>query len=65
MRNRYIPIKKAIVHIAMNSNFKKVFYGLRTLYAKDCTGKVYIRYKNKYYRAYSDGYYPTTYYVRL
>ena len=63
MRSRYIPIKKANVYIS--KNFKKVFYGMRTLYAKDATGKAYIRYKNKYYRAYSDGYYPTTYYVRL
>ena len=63
MRSRYIPIKKANVYIT--KDFKKVFYGMRTLYAKDCTGKVYIRYKNKYYRAYWDGYYPTTYYVRL
>ena len=65
MRSRYMPIKKANVFITTRKDFKRVFYGMRTLYAKDCTGRVYIRYKNKYYRAYSDGYYPSTYYVRL
>ena len=60
--SRYIPIKKANVYIS--KNFKKVFYGLRTLYSKDFSGKVYIRYKNRYYRAYYMGHY-NNYQVRL
>ena len=59
--SRYKPLKKSNVFIS--KNFKKVFYGMRTLYAKDATGKKYIRYKNRYYRAYYDGHY--TYNVRL
>lgn len=58
---RYTPLRMANVDIS--KNFKKVFYGMRTLYAKDCTGRVYIRYKNKYYQAYFDGRH--TYNVRL
>lgn len=54
-------IKKANVMITKNS--KKVYYGIRTLYAKDFTGSVYARYKNKYYKAYYDGRY--TYNVRV
>jgi hypothetical protein len=57
----YRPVKKANVFIS--KNFKKVFYGMRTLYAKDHTGTVYVRYSNKYYRAYYDG--RNTYNVRL
>ena len=59
--SKYRPLKKANVYIS--KNFKKVFYGMRTLYVKDHTGRVYIKYNNKYYQAYFDGYY--TYHVRL
>ena len=61
--SRYRPVKKANVYMYSSKNLKKVFYGMRTLYAKDHTGKVYVRYKNRYYRAYYDGRY--TYNVRL
>ena len=53
--SRYKPLRKANVYI-MTNDFKKLFYGFRTLYAKDATGKVYIRYKNRYYPAFYDGY---------
>lgn len=59
--SRYTSIKKA--NVLISKNFKRVFYGMRTLYAKDHTGKLYVRYQNKYYRAYYDGRY--TYNVRL
>ena len=58
---RYTPIRKANVYIS--NGFKKLYYGMRTLYSKDFSGKVYVRYKNRYYRAYFDGRY--TYNVRL
>ena len=60
---RYRKLKIANVFIA--KNFKKVFYGPRTLYVKegDYSGRVYVRYKNKYYRAYYDGRY--TYEVNI
>jgi len=65
----YRKLKKANVYIS--KNFKKVFYGMRTLYVKDLrntrysdfSGKVYVRYKNKYYQAHFDG--RNTYNVRL
>ena len=61
----YRRFKKANVYIS--KNFKKVFYGPRTLYVEDTlnriTGRLYVRYKNKYYRAYYDGRH--TYNVRL
>ena len=55
----YTPyIKANFVYIS--KNFKKVFFGERTVYAKkDKKGKItgfYVRYKNKYYRAFYDGY---------
>lgn len=59
--SKYTSLRKANVYIS--KNFKKVFYGMRTLYAKDHTGRVYVRYKNKYYQAHYDGRY--TYNVRL
>ena len=52
--SRYTPVKKAYVYIT--KNYKKVFSGMRTLYAKDMTGRLYVRYKNRYYKAYYDGY---------
>ena len=66
---RYKILKKANVYIS--KNFKKVFYGMRTLYVKDLrntrchdfSGRVYVRYKNKYYQAHFDGRH--TYNVRL
>ena len=57
----YKPIGKANVFIT--KNFKRVFYGPRTLYAKDLTGRIYVRYKNKYYQAHYDGRH--TYNVRI
>ena len=65
----YRKLKKANVFIS--KNFKKVFYGVRTLYVKDLrnprrsdfSGRVYIRYKNKYYQAHFDGRH--TYNVRI
>ena len=57
----YRMVKKANVYIS--KNFKKLFYGMRSLYAKDHTGRVYVRYKNKYYQAHYDGRY--TYYVTI
>ena len=59
--SKYRPLRKANVYIS--KNFKTVFYGMRTLYVKDCTGRVFIRYKNRYYQAHFDGY--RTYHVRL
>ena len=59
--SKYRPLKKANVYIS--KNFKRVFYGRRTLYVKDHTGRVYINYKNRYYQAHFDGYH--TYLVRL
>ena len=59
---RYRPLRKANVYISTN-DFKKVFYGMRTLYTKGLSTQKYIRYKNRYYPAYYDGRY--TYYVRL
>jgi hypothetical protein len=61
MRSRYIPIKKANVYIS--NGFKKLFYGMRTLYSKGFRKGFYVRYKNRYYRAHFDGRY--TYTVRL
>ena len=58
---RYTPIRKA--NVLISKNFKKVYYGMRTLYTKDFSGKFYIRYKNRYYRAHFDGW--NTYTVRL
>lgn len=65
----YRRLKKANVYIT--NNFKRVFYGPRTLYVKDLrspksrdfSGRVYVKYKNKYYQAHYDGRY--TYNVRL
>lgn len=59
----YRKLKIANVFIA--KNFKRVFYGPRTLYVKDFrnarrpdfSGRVYVRYKNKYYEAFYDGRY--------
>ena len=51
--SRYKPYKKAIVYILKNN--KRVFYGKRTIYSKDGTGKIFIRYKNRYYRVYHSG----------
>ena len=59
---KYRPVRKAMVLIT--KDLKRVFYGLRTLYYKDFTGKAYIRYKNRYYRAYYLGHY-NIYQVRL
>lgn len=57
----YKRLRKANVYIS--KNFKKVFYGVRTLYTKDLTGRIYVRYKNKYYQAHYDGRH--TYKVRI
>ena len=59
---RYRPLRKANVHIITN-DFKKVFYGMRTLYIKGLSTQKYIRYKNRYYPAYYDGYH--TYNARI
>lgn len=59
--SRYKPLRKANVYIT--KGFKRLYYGMRTLYAKDSTGNKYIRYKNRYYRAYYDGRH--TYNVRI
>ena len=58
---RYIPIRKANVYIS--NGFKRLFYGMRTLYKRPFREGFYVRYKNRYYRAYFDGRY--TYNVRL
>ena len=50
---RYRPAGKENVLIL--KNFKRIFYGMRTVYTKDYSGKVYVRYKNKYYRAHYYG----------
>ena len=63
MRSRYMPLRKANVFITTRKDFKRVFYGMRTLYAKDYTGRKYIRYKNKYYPVFYDGYH--TYFARI
>jgi len=59
---RYRPLRKANVYI-VTYDFKKVFYGMRTLYIKGLSIQKYIRYKNRYYPAYFDGYH--TYNVML
>ncbi len=59
---RYKPLRKANVYI-MTNDFKRLFYGMRTLYTKDLTGKKYIRYKNRYYPVFYDGRY--TYIARI
>lgn len=63
MRSRYRPLRKANVFITTKKDFKRIFYGMRTLYAKDCTGRTYIRYKNRYYPVFYDGYH--TYIARI
>ena len=50
---RYRPAGKENVIIFKNG--KRVFYGPRTVYTKDYSGRTYVRYKNKYYRAYYYG----------
>ena len=50
--SKYKPLRKANVYIT--NGIRNLSYGMRTLYTKDASGKVYIRYKNKYYRAYHD-----------
>ena len=51
----YKPLRKApYVYIARN--FKKLFFGRRTLYRKKGSSTYYVRYKNKYYPAYIDEY---------
>ena len=43
MRSRYIPIRKANVYIS--NGFKKLFYGMRTLYKRPFKEGFYVRYK--------------------
>lgn len=50
---RYRPAGKENVLIFVNG--KRVFYGPRTVYTKDLSGKTYVRYKNKYYRTHYYG----------
>lgn len=50
---RYRPARKENVLILKNG--KKVFYGPRTVYTKDYSGRSYVRYKNKYYQAHYYG----------
>ena len=50
---RYRPAGKENVLIFKNG--KRVFYGPRTVYTKDLSGRTYVRYKNKYYRAHYYG----------
>ena len=58
---RYRPAGKENVLIFKNG--KRVFYGMRTVYTKDFSGRTYVRYKNKYYQAHYDGRH--TYNVRI
>ena len=50
---RYRPAGKENVLIFKGG--KRVFYGMRTVYTKDYSGRTYIRYKNRYYRAHYYG----------
>ena len=59
--SRYKPVRKARVYMfkpkTSKTNFKKlIYYGFRTLYKKDNTRKLYVRYEIKYYLAYPYGY---------
>ena len=56
--SKYKPLEKKRMVYVITGN-KRISYGYRTLYTKDASGKVYIRYKNKYYRAYRE--IPNTY----
>lgn len=57
--NKYKAVKRGnvcmyIIHSfpkTYKQKFKKLFTGIRTLYKKDNTENVYVRYKNKYYTA--------------
>jgi hypothetical protein len=51
----YKPIRKA-AYVYISKNFKKVFFGPRTLYRKKGSNGYFVRYKNKYYPAYIDNY---------
>ena len=51
----YKPLRKA-AYVYISRNFKKVFFGRRTLYTKKGSSNYYVRYKNKYYPAYIDEY---------
>lgn len=51
----YKPIRKA-AYVYISKNFKKVFFGPRTLYRKKGSSGYFVRYKNKYYPAYIDNY---------
>lgn len=43
--------KAGIENVLILKNGKRVFYGPRTVYTKDFSGRTYVRYKNKYYHA--------------
>lgn len=57
--NKYKAVKKGrvcmyIIHSfpkTYKQSFRKLFTGFRTLYKKDNTENMYVRYKNKYYSA--------------
>ena len=51
----YKPLRKH-PYVYISRNFKKVFFGRRTLYTKKGSSNYYVRYKNKYYPAYIDEY---------
>jgi len=51
----YKPQRK-YPYVYISRNFKKVFFGQRTLYRKKGSSTYYVRYKNKYYPAYIDEY---------
>ena len=46
----YKPIRKASF-VYISKNYKRVFFGERTLYKKKGSSKYYVRYKNNYYPA--------------
>jgi len=61
--NKYKAVKRARVYMYIihshpktyKQSFRKLFRGFRTLYKKDNTENMYVRYKNKYYSAHYHG----------
>ena len=59
----YKPIRKASF-VYISKNYKRVFFGERTLYRKKGSSKYYVRYKNKYYPAHTGKYGVFDVYIR-
>ena len=59
----YKPLRKH-PYVYISKNFKKVFFGERTLYRKKGSSKYYVRYKNKFYPAHTGKYGVFDVYIR-